>query len=114
MGKYLDIVKRFEAQQAERGPSPGPLSQSAPVPTLAGWPERTADLIQWFTLRRAELPTKAFWLNRWMKVSDPATFYAALDQDIAQGPRGYRADGLADDLEQLFERWAIQREHEEQ
>jgi hypothetical protein len=77
---------------------------------ISPWPDRAADLITWFQARRAELSTEPFYLNRWTKVEDPAAFYAALDRDIRQGPKGYRRDSLLDDLDQLFERWAIQHE----
>ena len=66
------------------------------------WSAHAADLIQWFQQRRAELPVTSFRLNAWTSVGTPATFYAALDHDIAQGPRSARAGALVDDLEDLF------------
>jgi hypothetical protein len=92
-------------------PSFGESEQSPRALTV--WSERAADLIRWFQTRRAELPNVPFGLNPWTQVSDPALFYAGLDRDIAAGPKGPRAEALVDDLEQLFERWAIQNEDKE-
>ena len=45
----------------------------------------------------------------WTFVSVPAGFYAALEQDIAQGLRSVRAEVLIGDLEDLFAWWARQQ-----
>jgi hypothetical protein len=78
----------------------------------ARWSAHAADLIQWFQLRRAELPVTSFLLNAWTSVGIPAKFYAALGQDIAQGPQSARAGALVDDLEDLFALWSRSREGE--
>jgi hypothetical protein len=72
------------------------------------WLDHAADLIQWFAQRRAELPTTPFQLNAWTRVLDPATFYAALSLDIAQGPQSPRAAVLIGELEELFA-WRAQK-----
>ena len=74
------------------------------------WSAQAADLIHWFEQRRAEFPAIPFHLNAWTHVSDPATFYASLNQDIACGPLGTRAGAVIGDLEDLFAWWASSRE----
>ena len=73
------------------------------------WSAQAADLIQWFKQRRAELPATPFPLNAWTHVRGPSTFYAALEQDIAQGPQSTRAAALVGDLEDLFAWWSKER-----
>jgi hypothetical protein len=62
-------------------------------------------LVLWFRQMRAAnyLPLAPFILAPWVQVADPARFYAALERDIAAGPRGPRArlGGLADSLRRL-------------
>ena len=70
------------------------------------WSAHAADLIQWFHQRRAELSLTPLPLNGWTQVTDPATFYSALSQDIAYGPQGPRAVLLVEDLEDLFAWWS--------
>jgi hypothetical protein len=50
-------------------------------------------LVSWFRQARAarQLPDVPFPLSSWEMVVDPARFYAALEADIAAGPRGVRA-----------------------
>src|SRR5262245_20206617 len=96
MGKYLDIVKAFEVgrmevRQAPRadalaqeggwgGPSPKSSRERGydqndindqSLPAAQPWPDRAADLVRWFQVRRAELPTEEFFLNPWMRISNP-------------------------------------------
>jgi hypothetical protein len=66
------------------------------------WSAHAADLIQWFQLRRSEMGDTPFALNAWTFVSIPARFYAALERDIAGGPRSVRAAALIEDLADLF------------
>ena len=66
------------------------------------WSAHAADLIQWFELRRGELVDTPFALNAWTFVSIPEGFYAALERDIACGPRSIRAAALIKDLKDLF------------
>jgi hypothetical protein len=69
------------------------------------WDDATHDLIRWFQAHRDRLPQAPFALHPWVKVDAPATFYGALEQDIAAGPRGARArtGALATDLHRLRE-----------
>ena len=75
----------------------------------APWSAHAADLIRWFQLRQAELPTMPFLLNAWTSVSTPVTFYTALGRDIAQGPQSTRAAALVGNLEDLFAWWSRER-----
>ena len=69
--------------------------------TQRNWPDEMATLVRWFAT--AALPTEAFLLYPWRRVTDPAQFYEALRRDIAQGPSGPRArhGTLQVELEQL-------------
>ena len=64
-----------------------------------------ARLVFWFGQLRAAncLPPDPFLLVPWVQIVDPERFYAALEGDIAAGPRGPRArfGGLADSLRRL-------------
>jgi hypothetical protein len=64
-----------------------------------------AILVLWFRHARAagRLPDDPFALAPWQQVTHPARFYAALELDIATGPRGARArlGGLASCLRRL-------------
>jgi hypothetical protein len=74
-------------------------------PPVSAWDRELSDLISWFQAHRDRLPQEPFALHPWVKVDGPATFYAALAQDIAAGPRGARArtGALASDLRRLWE-----------
>jgi hypothetical protein len=54
-----------------------------------GWHLEDAALILWF--RTAALPTASFTLKPGQTVVEPILFYAALEQDISEGPEGVRA-----------------------
>lgn len=71
------------------------------------------NLAQWFQARQSELPRAPFWLDTGIFVADPVPFYEGLTRDIQQGPIAPRAEALLGDLLALFERWSLQREHEE-
>jgi hypothetical protein len=62
-------------------------------------------LIAFFRATREQLPLQPFRLTHWQFISDPARWYAALEADIAAGPRGVRArmGALQEDLRSLRE-----------
>ncbi len=61
-------------------------------PLGSEWSAHATDFIQRLQLRRGELRDTPFPLKAWTFVSVPAGFYAALEQDIAQGPTSVRAE----------------------
>jgi hypothetical protein len=76
------------------------------IPQLVStWDREMSELITWFQAALDRLPREPFALHPWARVDAPATFYAALQQDIAAGPRGARArtGALAADLRRLWE-----------
>ncbi len=58
---------------------------------LRQWDAESSALVEFFGTARRQLPMQPFRLTRWRFISDPAKWYAALDQDIAAGPLGVRA-----------------------
>ncbi|HEY7310752.1 MAG TPA: hypothetical protein VH643_15420 [Gemmataceae bacterium] len=72
---------------------------------VMGFAPDLAELVLWFRYARAlgRLPDEPFALAPWQQVVDPATFYAALELDIAIGPEGARArfGGLMGSLRRL-------------
>jgi hypothetical protein len=62
-------------------------------------------LIAWFTANRSRLPQAPFNINRGITVTDPALFYAGLDETCAAYPNGPRAKVLQGVLEALKEKY---------
>jgi len=46
----------------------------------------TQELIDWYKANKALMPQQPFELEEYIAVSDPATFYAKIDKDIAEYP----------------------------
>jgi hypothetical protein len=88
-------------------PRAGSCDARAAAPAAASYSPELAELAEWF--RRAQaagrLPAEPFDLGRGRRVTDPGRFYAALELDLAGGPRAARArlGGLEDDLARLRE-----------
>jgi hypothetical protein len=89
--------------------SPGILRQVSPPPVSPPdrhrWDTESAALIAFFWAARERLPVRPFQLTRWQFIRDPAQWYAALEANIAAGPRGVRArmGALQEDLRLLRE-----------
>jgi hypothetical protein len=81
-----------------------PAAGTFPQP-VSTWDCAMSELISWFQAALNRLPREPFALHPWVRVDAPATFYTALQQDIAAGPRGARArtGALGTDLRRLWE-----------
>ena len=93
---------------------PRPTTPARLADSPATWDTEAAELIGWFQAHRGQLPIEPLDLKPGggVCVADPALFYRALDQDIAHGPSGPRAQlgGLADDLKWLRDLFQKQNE----
>jgi len=69
----------------------------------ADWTGDAVRLIDWFETHRDTLPRTPFRLFPFAAVSNPPTFYIALERDIRAGPNGPRAVGLQHELQRLRE-----------
>ena len=67
------------------------------------WDAGDLVLVDWFVSHRNRLPSDSFELFPFAIVSDPKTFYSALERDIDKGSNGPRAAGLRNELTRLRE-----------
>jgi hypothetical protein len=96
---FLAAVDGLAVQRVDRRDA------SAAAPAAASYSPELAELADWFRQARAagRLPAEPFDLGRGRRVTDPGRFYAALELDLAAGPRSARArlGGLVDALARL-------------
>lgn len=78
-----------------------PEREPLPNPAAKAWRPEMAELIRWYRTCQ-NLPLTQFTLAPGVTVKEPCLFYAALEQDLADGPRGAR--GLYGALEQDLKR----------
>ena len=92
---FASTVKKSDPEVEEQRPivvkPAAPIEFAKPVQLQpSSWTREDEILIDWF-LSATILPEAPFQLNGGVKVLDPQKYYAALRNDIEQGPKGPRA-----------------------